>query len=125
MERMARRFCRFRPTLYGPSEPNHSCHGPNVPIFHIHCGGGKPRHDHRRKFGERNGNRGDGRGLNDQQHRPAVEEAPERPERFAQINVLPAGVRHGRGQFAIAQRADQGHHAGSSQTTSSSPGLCT
>ena len=37
MESIARRFWRFRPTLYGPSCPNHKFQGPNVPIFQIHA----------------------------------------------------------------------------------------
>ena len=34
-----------------------------------------------------------------------------RPERFSEIDVLPAGVRHRRRQFAVAERADDGHDA--------------
>src|ERR1700730_6274300 len=35
IDTMASRFWRFSPTLYGPSEPNHSCQGPIVPTFQI------------------------------------------------------------------------------------------
>src|SRR5580658_2856910 len=35
IEAIARKFWRFSPTLYGPSDPNHGGHGPNVPIFQI------------------------------------------------------------------------------------------
>src|SRR5215472_1886972 len=35
IDKMPSRFWRFRPTLYGPSKPNHKCHGPNVPSFQI------------------------------------------------------------------------------------------
>ena len=44
--------------------------------------------------------------------RPAVEESAQRAEGFAQVDVLPAGVRHGGGQFAVAQRGDQGERRG-------------
>ncbi len=54
---------------------------------------------------------GDGSGLNDQKQSPAVEKSPERSERFAQINVLAAGARHHGGEFAIAERGDDGHEA--------------
>ena len=69
----------------------------------------KPRNHHRREFCEGDGYGGDGGSLNDEEHGPAVEEAPERAERFAEIDVLTAGVRHGRGEFAVAERADYGH----------------
>ena len=48
-------------------------------------------------------------GLNHQKQSPAVEKSPQRPQRFAQINILPAGPRHHGGQFAIAERGHDGH----------------
>src|SRR5579863_1691468 len=39
IERIARKFCRLRPTLYGPSVPNQRRHGPIVPSFQIHAEG--------------------------------------------------------------------------------------
>ena len=59
-------------------------------------------------FGERDGNGGDGAGLDDEEQRPAVEEAPEAAEGFAQVDVLAAGVRHGGGEFAVAEGGDDG-----------------
>ncbi len=58
--------------------------------------------------GERDGDGGDGAGLDDQEQRPAVEESPERAVGFAQIDVLAAGAGHHRGQFAVAQRGADG-----------------
>ena len=55
---------------------------------------------------------GDGSGLDYQKERPAVKKSPERPERFAQINILPARARHHGGQFAVAEGADDGQEAG-------------
>ena len=40
--------------------------------------------------------------------RPAEEKAPEASEGFAEIDVLAAGVGHGGGEFAIAERGDDG-----------------
>ena len=53
-----------------------------------------------------------GAGLDHQKQRPAIEEAPQRPERFAQIDVLPSRVGHRRGEFAIAQRRNDRKHGG-------------
>ncbi len=47
--------------------------------------------------------------LNHQKKGPAIEKPPQRPQRLAQINVLPAGPRHHRRQLAIAERANDGH----------------
>ena len=46
------------------------------------------------EFAERNAHSGDRAGLNHQKQSPAVEKAPERPERLTKINVLSAGPRH-------------------------------
>ena len=45
--------------------------------------------------------------LNDQEQRPAIEEAPEGPERLAQIDVLASGLGHHGREFAVAQSADR------------------
>ena len=55
-------------------------------------------------FGEADGDRRNRAGLDDEKERPAVEEAPERREGFAQVNVLPARLRHHRGEFAVGER---------------------
>ena len=44
------------------------------------------------EFSEGDADRRDGPGLDDEEERPAVEEAPERAERLAQIDVLAAGA---------------------------------
>ena len=77
-----------------------------MPIFQIHCGRRKPRSQHAGKFGKGDGDRGDGGGLDHEEHRPAVEKAPSVAERFAQVDVLAAGMGHGGGEFAVAERAD-------------------
>ena len=64
------------------------------------------------KLAESHAHSGDRPGLNHQKQSPAVEKSPQRPQRLAQINILPAGARHHRGQFAIAERADDGHESG-------------
>ena len=71
-----------------------------------------PREEDAGVLGESHRHGGDGAGLNHQEQRPAVEEAPERAEGFAQVDVLPAGVRHGGRQFAVAQRGDQRERRG-------------
>ena len=65
-----------------------------------------------RIFAEGHAHRGDGSGLNDEEKRPAVEKSPEGPERFAQVDVLAAGLGHHGGQLAVAQGADHGHDRG-------------
>ena len=59
-------------------------------------------------FGEGDGDGGDGAGLDDDEEGPAVEESPEASEGFAQVDVLAAGVRHGGGEFAVAEGGDDG-----------------
>ena len=46
------------------------------------------------------------------EHGPAEEESGQRSEGFAQIDVLAARVGHGGGQFAVAERGDQGEERG-------------
>jgi hypothetical protein len=53
--------------------------------------------------------RSDSPGLYDQKQRPAIQKSPDRPQRLAQINVLPSGFRHHRGELAVAERSDQRH----------------
>src|SRR5713226_525609 len=52
-----------------------------------------------------------GAGLNNEEKCPAVEKTPKRRERFAQINILPAGLRHHRGQLAVRERRRQSQQA--------------
>ena len=70
--------------------------------------GGK---EHAKKFAERHAYRGDGAGLDDEKERPAEQESPQRAERLAQVNVLAAGFGHHGGEFAVAERANDGEHA--------------
>ena len=84
--------------------------------------GREPRRDDACEFGEGDGHGCDRGGLNDEKHRPAVEESEKRPERFAQVNVLAASVRHCRGKLAKAQRADQCDQAGSEPDHEQQPG---
>src|SRR5207248_5172457 len=58
-------------------------------------------------FGEADGDGGDCSGLYDEEECPAVEKAPERRERLAQIDVLPARLRHHRRKLSVRER---GHH---------------
>src|ERR1039458_5629592 len=51
----------------------------------------------------------DGAGLDDEEEGPAVEESPQRPQRLAQVNILPAGPGHHGGELAVAERAGDGH----------------
>ena len=69
-------------------------------------------HEDACKLCERHGYGGDGAGLDDDEGGPAEEEGPEATEGFAEINVLSAGLRHGGGKFAIAERGDDGQHGG-------------
>ena len=64
------------------------------------------------KLAEGHADGGDGSGLDHQKKRPAVEKSPERPQRFAQVNVLAAGAGHHGGQFAVAEGADDGQKSG-------------
>src|SRR5215467_9966487 len=51
-------------------------------------------------------------GLDDEEQRPAVKKSPERPQRFAQVDVLAACAGHHGGEFAIAERSDDGQKSG-------------
>ena len=55
---------------------------------------------------------GDGSGLNYKKERPSVKKTPERRIRFAEIDVLAAGVGKKRGEFAIGKRGGDGEQAG-------------
>ena len=66
-----------------------------------------PGDEHARIFGEGHGHGGDGSGLDHQKHGPAEEESAQGAEGFAQIDVLAAGVRHGRGELPVGERRDQ------------------
>ena len=70
------------------------------------------RKENAEKLAEGHADRGDGSGLNHQKESPAVEKSPERAQRLAQVNVLPAGARHHGGQLAIGKSADDGEKAG-------------
>ena len=74
------------------------------------------RRDRRKEDAEelaaRHANGGNRSGLDDQVQRPAVEKSPQRTQRFAQVDVLPARLRHHGRQFAVSQRARDGHEAG-------------
>src|SRR5437764_12023991 len=63
------------------------------------------------KLSEGDADSRDGAGLNNKKQRPAVEKAPQRPKSFAKINVLPAGMRHHSGEFAIAQCGSDGEES--------------
>jgi len=54
---------------------------------------------------------GDRARLNDQEQRPAVKKTPQRPKRFAKIDILSAGSRHHSRQFAITESGDDGHES--------------
>ena len=84
---------------------------------------GDPRHEHAEEAREADGDGGDRAGLDDEEQRPAVQKAPQRRERLAQVDVLAAGARHHRRQLAVRQRADDRQHAGDDPADSSQPGL--
>ena len=54
--------------------------------------------------------------------RPAVEEAGQRAEGFAQVDVLAAGLGHGGGEFAVAERGDEGEDGGDEPGGDEEPG---
>ncbi len=92
---------------------------PDAPAAHQVVLRRDPRHEDAGVFREGHGHGGDGAGLNHHEQRPAVQEAVQRTEGFAQVDVLPAGVRHGRRQFAVAQRRDEGEDRRRPPTSSS------
>ena len=65
---------------------------------------------HAEKLAEGHGDSGDCSRLNDQEKRPAVKKSPQRPQRFAQINVLAPGFGHHRRQLAVAERGGHGQN---------------
>jgi hypothetical protein len=67
---------------------------------------GDPGHQRAEVAREPDRHRRDRAGLDDQKERPAVEKAPDRRERFAEIDVLAAGARHHRRELAVRQRPD-------------------
>ncbi len=69
-------------------------------------------HQHAEKSREGHRHRGDRARLDHQEKRPAVEKAPKRRVGFAQVDVLPAGRGHHRGQFAVGKRRADGQHPG-------------
>src|SRR5450755_2526544 len=71
----------------------------------------EPRDHYRGESGESDRDRRDGGGLNDEQHRPAVEKAPDFAERFAEIDVLATSFWHSGSEFSIAERSDERHYA--------------
>jgi hypothetical protein len=73
---------------------------------------GKPRNQITGVAREADGDRRDRAGLNHHEERPAVEESPQRRERFAQVDVLPARPRHHRCQLAVGQRSGERQHTG-------------
>ena len=77
--------------------------------WHENSGCGNPGHKQSGKFGEGDDHSRDRSRLDDKKQGPAVQETEHRPEGFAKKNILAARVRHGRSQFAIAQRRKNGH----------------
>jgi hypothetical protein len=73
---------------------------------------GKPRNQVPGVAREADGDCRDRAGLDHHEERPAVEESPERRERFAQIDVLAAGARHHRGELSVRERRGERQHAG-------------
>ena len=73
---------------------------------------GEPGEQHAGEFGEGDRHRRDRRRLNHEQHRPAVQESPQWPEHLANVDILPAGVRHGGGELAVVQSGHHCHKAG-------------
>ena len=70
------------------------------------------RKENSEELAESHAHRGNRAGLDDQKQRPAVKKSPQRPQRLAQVNVLPASARHHGGEFAIAERGHDGHEPG-------------
>ncbi len=84
----------------------------NLPEVHDPVRGGDGRKEDAEKLAEGDADRGNRAALNHQEERPAVEEAPQRPERLSQVDILAAGVGHHRRQFAVGERRHHGHEAG-------------
>ena len=109
---MAARFCVFRPTSMLPSTIGPKGMGGTFQRCNNPVGRRDGREEDAEKLAERHADGGDGSGLDDEEQRPAVEKSPQRAQRFAQVNVLPAGMRHHGSQFTVGQRAGDGHEAG-------------
>ena len=84
----------------------------HMPEMHDPVCSGYRREEHAQELAECHADCGNRAGLDDQVQRPAVEKSPQRPQRLAQVHVLPARVRHHRRQFAVGQRAGDGQEAG-------------
>ena len=63
--------------------------------------GGNRREKISQKLAKRHAHGGHGSSLDDQKQSPSIQEAPERAQRFTQINILSAGFGHHGGKFAI------------------------
>ena len=109
---MAARFCVFRPDIHVAQHHGAERNRRHMPKMNEPVGGGNGRKEDAEKLAEGDAHRGDGARLDDQKERPAVEKAPQRTQRFAQIDVLAAGVGHHRRQLAVGQRAGDGHESG-------------
>src|SRR6202521_5210837 len=74
--------------------------------------GGDCRPEDPEKFAEGDTHGSDRPRLNHKKQSPSVEKTPERAERLAQIDILPARPRHHGSQFAVGERADNGEKTG-------------
>ncbi len=74
-------------------------------------GQGRQGHEMGQVFrGESHGQRGDGPRIDDQEERPAEKKRKKGPEGFAEIDVRPARLGHGRGQFGERNGAEETQH---------------
>ena len=69
------------------------------------------RKKHAQKLAERNAHRRNRPRLDHQKQRPPKQKTPQRPQRFSQIDILSAGLRHHRRQLAITERPNQRQHS--------------
>ena len=72
---------------------------------------GNPRRQCAQVSCEADRHRGDRARLDDEEQRPAVEESEQRPESFAQVNVLAARARHHGGKLSVGYSGHHGHEA--------------
>ena len=84
----------------------------NLPEMHDPVRGGNGREEDSEKLAKGHADSGNGAALNHQEKRPAIEEAPQGPERLPQIHILAAGARHHGRQFTVAESRHHGHEAG-------------
>ena len=70
-----------------------------------------PRNQDTEEFPESHGHGGNRSRLDDEEQRPAVEESEQRPESFAQVNVLAARARHHGGKLSVGYSGHHGHEA--------------